>query len=182
MKKILLLLVLSVSLKSGAQSVLILENEFLKHEIFEGKFQHARGQVFRSDLSVDVYGCWMKPVFKRIKLDTANSKLILEGRVVCENQGNKEMDEDDFIFMMGSLKIDTVKTGGTQLISLTVFQTETKLVRDANEFNITIKISSPDDVLCFTTVKNSEEKTDGRKTYYPVDPAHFYEVGKLISK
>ncbi|MBI5401914.1 MAG: hypothetical protein HY959_00800 [Ignavibacteriae bacterium] len=182
MKKIILLLLLAISSASTAQNILMLENEFLKLEILEGKFQHARGQVFRSDLSVDVYGCWMKPVFKRIKLDTANSKLILEGKVVCENQGNAKMDEDDFIFMIGSLKFDTVFTGGVKVISLTVFQTQTVLVRDENEFNVTIKISSPDEVLCFTTVKNSEEKTEGKKTYYPVDPAHFYEVGKLLNK
>jgi len=182
MKKFLLILILAVSITSSAQSVLILEKEFLKLEILEGQFQHARGQVFRSELSADVYGCWMKPLFKRIKLDTANSKLMLEGRVVCENQGNKEMDEDDFIFMIGSMKVDTLAPGLKPVISLTIFQTETITIRDANEFNIKIKITSPDDVLCFTTLKNSEEKTGGVKTYYPVDPAHFYEVGKLISK
>lgn len=182
MKKFLLIFIIAISSASIAQNTLMLENEFLKLEILEGKFQHARGQVFRSDLSVDVYGCWMKPVFKRIKLDTANAKLMLEGKVVCENLGNSKMDEDDFIFMIGSLKFDTVFTGGTKAITLTVFQTQTVLVREANEFNVTIKISGPDDVLCFTTVKNSEEKTDGKKTYYPVDPAHFYEVGKLINK
>jgi hypothetical protein len=179
MRKVLLLLIISLALTARAQIIHLFDEDFRKIEIFEGKFQHSHGQVFRSELSSDVYGCWMKPVFKRIRLDTANSKLMLEGKVVCENQSNKKMNEDDFIFIVGSIKLDTVKTGNTQSISITIFQTETVMIRDASEFNITIKISNPDDILCFTTIKNSEEKIDGKKVYYPVDPAHFYEVGKL---
>ena len=90
MKKILLFLLINISLLSQAQTIHVFEENFKKLEIFEGKFQHARGQIFRSELSADNYGCWMRPVFKRLLLDTANSKLTLEGKIVCENQGNKK--------------------------------------------------------------------------------------------
>jgi hypothetical protein len=182
MKNVLLFLFICISITSKAQTIHLFEENILKLEVFEGKFQHSHGQVFRSELSSDVYGCWMKPVFIRIKLDTANSKLMLEGKVVCENQGNKKSDDDDFLFMVGSIKLDTIKKGDKQSTSLTFFQTETVMIRSANEFNIAIKITSPDDVLCFTTPKNSEEKSEGKKSYFPVDPAHFYEVGKLLNK
>ena len=92
------------------------------------------------------------------------------------------MDEDDFIFMTGSLKIDTIKSGDRQVLSLTIFQKEIFPFHDANEFNFTIKITDTSDILCFTTFKNSEEKSGDKKTYFPVDPAHFYEVGKLIDR
>jgi len=182
MKFALIFLLITLPLTVNAQIIHLFEENILKLEVFEGKFQHSHGQVFRSELSADVYGCWMKPVFKRIKLDTANSKLMIEGKVICENQSNKKMDEDDFIFMVGNIKLDTIKSGDKQSISLTFYQNETVLIRDANEFNIILKITGPDDVLCFTTPKNSEEKSDGKKVYYPVDPAHFYEVGKLLNK
>ena len=182
MKIVLLLFFICISITIKAQTIHLFEEDMQKLEIFEGKFQHSHGQVFRSELSSDVYGCWIKPVFKRIKLDTVNSKLMLEGKVICENQGNKKSDDDDFLFIVGSIKLDTIKTGDKQSISLTIFQTESIVIRDASEFNVTVKIASPDVVLCFTTPKNSEEKSDGKKSYFPVDPAHFYEIGKLISK
>jgi hypothetical protein len=183
MHKKLLILFISVFLNSicSGQCKNIPIEDFQKLQIFGGSFQHAYGQLFITELYGNCFGCWIKPVFEKIKFDTTNSELTLEGHIICSNS-TKSKTKDNFLFILGNIKLDTTQLKDRKEISLTIFPNETFSFFKTSEFKITTKIVDKENFLCFTTFQNSRYKSGKNTIFFPSDPATFYDVGKLINK